>query len=110
MDDDVLRPCLAIDAGFFKWTQNYDRMVGFDGRSHSIVSQTDKWGRFRLSQLETERTNQYSLTLPRYAFLHKDYLDWYMTDLPRPIFDQDGDQFQLRRHCDVILCFVIDER
>jgi hypothetical protein len=34
IDDDVLRPCEAIDAGFFKWTEAPDRMVGFDGRLH----------------------------------------------------------------------------
>ena len=102
MDDDVLRPCLAIDAGFFKWTQNYDRMVGFDGRSHSIVSQTNKWEYAYLS--ETERTNQYSLTLPRYAFLHKDYLDWYMTDLPRPIFDQVATNFNCE---DIAMSFFV---
>ncbi len=34
IDDDVLRPCEAIDAGFFKWTESPDRMVGFDGRLH----------------------------------------------------------------------------
>jgi hypothetical protein len=34
MDDDVLRPCEALDAGFFKWTQSPHRMVGFDGRLH----------------------------------------------------------------------------
>jgi hypothetical protein len=34
IDDDVLRPCEAIDAGFFKWTRSPDRMVGFDGRLH----------------------------------------------------------------------------
>jgi len=34
IDDDVLRPCVAIDAGFFKWTVAPDRMVGFDARVH----------------------------------------------------------------------------
>ena len=34
LDDDVLRPCEAIDAGFFKWTQSPHRMVGFDARVH----------------------------------------------------------------------------
>jgi hypothetical protein len=34
IDDDVLRPCEAMDAGFFKWTQSPHRMVGFDGRMH----------------------------------------------------------------------------
>lgn len=34
IDDDVLRPCEAIDSGFFKWTQYPERMVGFDARLH----------------------------------------------------------------------------
>lgn len=34
IDDDVLRPCEALDAGFFKWTQSPHRMVGYDGRLH----------------------------------------------------------------------------
>jgi hypothetical protein len=34
IDDDVLRPCEAIDAGFFKWTLHPDRMIGFDARIH----------------------------------------------------------------------------
>jgi hypothetical protein len=34
MDDDVLRPCEAIDSGFFKWTKSPHRMVGFDARTH----------------------------------------------------------------------------
>lgn len=42
MDDDVLRPCVAIDAGFFQWTENPTRMVGFDARSH-IVHDDETW-------------------------------------------------------------------
>jgi hypothetical protein len=42
IDDDVLRPCEAIDSGFFKWTQNPDRMVGFDGRVH-VESEGGTW-------------------------------------------------------------------
>ena len=34
----------------------------------------------------TEKSNQYDMSLPRYCFLHRDYLNSYMTDLPRPIF------------------------
>ena len=77
-------------------------MVGFDGRSHTIVSQTNKWQYSYLS--ETERANQYSLTLPRYAFLHKDYLDWYMTDLPRPIFNQVAANFNCE---DIAMSFFV---
>ena len=39
MDDDVLRPCDAIDSGFFQWTQSPERFVGFDYRIH--VEQED---------------------------------------------------------------------
>lgn len=41
IDDDVLRPCEAIDSGFFKWTINPDRMVGFDARLHE--EREDTW-------------------------------------------------------------------
>jgi hypothetical protein len=34
IDDDVLRSCDAIDAGFFQWTKSPHRMVGFDFRTH----------------------------------------------------------------------------
>lgn len=42
IDDDVLRPCEAIDVGFFKWTQSPDRMVGFDGRIH-VENEDGSW-------------------------------------------------------------------
>lgn len=42
MDDDVLRPCEAIDSGFFQWTQSPDRFVGFDYRLH-VVQDDGSW-------------------------------------------------------------------
>jgi hypothetical protein len=45
IDDDALRPCEALDAGFFKWTRFPDRMVGFDARVH--VEDPD--GRWKVS-------------------------------------------------------------
>lgn len=33
LDDDVLRPCAALDAAFLRWTRHPDRMVGFDART-----------------------------------------------------------------------------
>ena len=104
IDDDVLRPCAAIDAGFFKWTQNPHRMIGFDGRSHTIVSNGNSktWKYAYLS--ETERTNRYSISLPRYAFLHRDYLNWYMTDLPRPIFNRVATSFNCE---DIVMSFFV---
>lgn len=72
IDDDVLRPCEALDSGtlaqrlglvrrtqkivnllqptgFFKWTRHPDRMVGYDGRGYKIkdnkwkVCSTESW-------------------------------------------------------------------
>ena len=36
VDDDVLRPCEAMDAGFYRWTDHPDRIVGYDTRLHII--------------------------------------------------------------------------
>eukprot|EP00540_Astrosyne_radiata_P022887 CAMPEP_0116833666 /NCGR_PEP_ID=MMETSP0418-20121206/6563_1 /TAXON_ID=1158023 /ORGANISM="Astrosyne radiata, Strain 13vi08-1A" /LENGTH=246 /DNA_ID=CAMNT_0004463141 /DNA_START=31 /DNA_END=771 /DNA_ORIENTATION=+ len=85
MDDDVLRPCEAIDSGFFKWTENPSRMVGFDARSYE-VKEEGHWSYAYMSV--TEKANRYSLTLPRYCFIHRDYLNWYFTDMPKPILEK----------------------
>jgi len=37
LDDDVMRPCVALDAAFVRWTRHPDRMVGFDARTHVVV-------------------------------------------------------------------------
>jgi hypothetical protein len=42
IDDDLLRPCEAIDAGFFKWTKSPHRMVGFDARIH-VENEDGTW-------------------------------------------------------------------
>lgn len=92
IDDDVLRPCLALDVAFDKWRRNPDRMVGFDARTIVMVKTTNdtnnsnsnaKWMYGFLST--TEKTNQYALTLTRFAFVHRDYLDSYFTDMPAKI-------------------------
>ena len=44
------------------------------------------------------------MSLPRYAFLHRDYLDWYMTDLPRPILDHVAEHFNCE---DIAMSFFI---
>lgn len=90
IDDDVLRPCEAIDAGFFRWTDHPDRIVGFDARIHTVQTLNNEnhqevWAYGYLSQVRKE--NKYSLTLPRYCFLHRDYLHMYMTLLPKTIID-----------------------
>jgi hypothetical protein len=83
IDDDVIRPCEAIDSGFFKWTHNPHRMVGFDARDHIENDTTATWEYGYLST--TKEQNKYSLSLTRYCFLHRDYMDHYMTKLPKTI-------------------------
>jgi len=102
LDDDVLRPCVALDAAFLRWTRHPERMVGFDARTHVLVAgdsneeskegglknnnndEKPKWKYGYMST--TESSNRYSMTLPRASFLHRDYLDLYSLALPRPIY------------------------
>jgi glucuronyl/N-acetylglucosaminyl transferase EXT2 len=126
IDDDVLRPCIAIDAGFFKWIDNPDRMVGFDARGHGIVKaadtaasdkslvgpdqtqqqkQDEHWSYSYLST--TEKTNQYSLTLPRYAFVHRDYLDSYFTAMPAVIRETVATNFNCE---DIAMSFWVSSQ
>ena len=102
IDDDVLRPCLALDAGFVKWTRNYDRQVGYDARSHEVLSVDDGEGegdnngniRWKYAYLSTtEKSNTYSITLTRYCFLHRDYLRQYTTVMPQKIRDVVAQHF-----------------
>lgn len=74
LDDDILRPCIAYDWAFDKWTRNPDRMVGYDPRSH-VIKEDGSWSYQTLTP--TERDNHYSFVLTRCAFLHADYMDWY---------------------------------
>ena len=75
-DDDVIRPCEAMDAGFALWMMNPDRMVGFDARGHGISKDDNgHWTYVALSG--TQQSNKYSLALTRFAFLHRDYLTSY---------------------------------
>ena len=91
VDDDVLRSCEAIDAGFYRWTDHPDRMVGFDFRVHMILDhgredRIDKnpiWSYGYLSS--SQKRNAYSITLPRFCFIHRDYLHLYMQFAPSRI-------------------------
>lgn len=90
IDDDVLRPCIALESGFRKWTMNPDRQVGFDARSHE-VEKTNRWKYAYMST--TEHTNRYSITLTRCSFTHRDYLTWYTTKMPESIRDTVAKNF-----------------
>lgn len=89
VDDDVLRSCEAIDAGFYRWTDHPDRIVGFDFRVH-LISTNRKIQRLDTNPIWTYgylssalKSNQYSMTLPRYCFIHRDYLDLYTKFAPQ---------------------------
>lgn len=88
IDDDVLRPCLALESAFARWKANPDRIVGFDARSHQVVrgeTTEPKWKYGYLST--TEHANAYSITLTRCCFVHCDYLRSYWTTMPSSIRD-----------------------
>ncbi|KAL7555602.1 hypothetical protein ACA910_021012 [Epithemia clementina (nom. ined.)] len=118
-DDDILRPCQAMDAGFALWTMNPDRLVGFDARritflkepaamtirdgdeeeeeeEHAMLAVDDPSSSSSLSSsssasdeywgyggvTETNKANDYSLVLTRFAFCHVNYLHSYTHDMP----------------------------
>ena len=102
MDDDVLRPCDAIDAGFFRWVSHPERLVGYDARLHIPDM---KYGHFEYGyKSATEKYNRYSITLPRYCFVHRDYLDLYMTYAPGPILERVERTFECE---DIALSFFV---
>mmetsp|Transcript_47566 Transcript_47566/g.54942 ORF Transcript_47566/g.54942 Transcript_47566/m.54942 type:complete len:473 (+) Transcript_47566:30-1448(+) len=90
IDDDVLRPCEAIDSGFFKWIKSPHRMVGFDARTH-VENEDGSWEYGYLST--TKKENKYSLSLTRYCFIHRDYMIYYMNNLPNIILDTVATNF-----------------
>ena len=121
LDDDVLRPCEALDAAFLRWTRHPERMIGFDVRTHVVVEKredetkknkeganniaattTTNWKYGYMST--TEKSNSYSLTLPRASFLHKDYLDLYIMAMPRPIYLYVAEHFECE---DIAMSFFV---
>lgn len=83
VDDDVLRPCLALDVAFAKWTSNPDRLVGFDARTHVVENSGKDGTTWKYGYLSTTtHTNRYSITLSRCAFVHVDHLRSYTHDIP----------------------------
>lgn len=90
IDDDVIRPCEAIDAGFFKWVKSPHRMVGFDARTH-VENDDGSWQYGYLST--TKKENMYSLSLTRYCFVHRDYMTQYTRELPQKMLDTVAKNF-----------------
>jgi glucuronyl/N-acetylglucosaminyl transferase EXT2 len=112
IDDDILRPCLALDQGFFKWTLHPDRQVGYDARGYNLQQYessiddtatttaitttppttatatlaTSKWAYSYEST--TKKSNTYSITLSRFSFQHVDYITSYMEQMPAAIRDK----------------------
>lgn len=76
-------------------------MVGFDARTH-VAEDDGTWKYGYMST--TEKSNKYSLSLPRYCFVHADYLKSYMTQLPRPIFNHVHEVFNCE---DIAMSFWI---
>jgi len=101
IDDDVIRPCQALDSGFFKWVKSPHRMVGFDARDH-IENPGGDWEYGYLST--TQKMNMYSMSLTRSCFIHRDYLDHYMNKLPKKILETVAKNFNCE---DIAMSFMI---
>ena len=102
VDDDVLRPCVALDVGFAKWYENPTRLIGYDYRLHLVnegeYKQQQHYDEAMMEPKKSKRgignrthlqqwsygfrsvaikTNSYSIVLTRFAFLHAVHLDLY---------------------------------
>jgi len=110
VDDDVLRSCEAINSGFYYWTDYPDRIVGFDFRVHMAsnhirddrIDRNPIWSYGYLSS--TQKRNQYSITLPRFCFIHRHYLNLYMKYAPTRIIKTVGDNFNCE---DIAMSFFV---
>jgi hypothetical protein len=51
-----------------------------------------------------EKANRYSLSLPRYCFVHRNYMDWYTSDLPQNILDKIAKHLNCE---DIAMSFLI---
>ncbi|KAL7503551.1 hypothetical protein ACHAXN_001341 [Cyclotella atomus] len=105
LDDDVLRPCEALDAAFLRWTRHPERMLGFDVRTHVVEESKEGQTTWKYGYMSTtEKSNRYSLTLPRASFLHRDYLDLYTMALPRPMYAYIAQHFECE---DIAMSFLV---
>lgn len=117
IDDDVLRSCEAIDAGFYRWSDHPDRIIGYDTRVHMIsdadASESTRDGTQRIDKnpvwsygylSSTRKRNRYSITLPRFCFIHKDYLDLYIEYAPKRVLQTVGKHFNCE---DIAMSFFV---
>ena len=47
LDKDVLRPCVALDAAFVRWTRHLKQMGGFDARTQVVAGDSNNEGNTR---------------------------------------------------------------
>ena len=110
IDDDILRPCEALDAAFIRWTRHPSRLVGFDARSHRIDSKMINPKNVSESSAAAweygmvGKSNLYSMTLTKTCFVHRDYLDIYTMALPRPIYHHIDKHFECE---DIAMSFLV---
>jgi glucuronyl/N-acetylglucosaminyl transferase EXT2 len=117
-DDDVIRPCIALESAFLKWTRNPDRQVGFDARTILTTAATaapaEEAGRNLRYQYgymsATERNNQYAISLTRYSFQHVDYLHSYMSDADWSVLSKIRASVDTNFNCeDIAMSFWISK-
>ena len=111
VDDDVLRSCEAINSGFYHWTDHPDRIVGFDFRVHMASNNRSRDDRIDRNPIwsygylsSTQKRNQYSMTLQRFCFIHRHYLNLYMEYAPTRIIKTVGDHFNCE---DIAMSFFV---
>lgn len=82
IDDDMIRPCEALDNAFFRWTRAPERMVGFEPRFIKWEPRPSRIIYGRNNPIDRKGlTGEYNIALTSMAFFHRDYMKFYVSDL-----------------------------
>eukprot|EP00978_Attheya_sp_CCMP212_P032813 scaffold129712_cov50-Attheya_sp.AAC.1 len=82
IDDDIIYPCCeALDNAFFWWVHSLDLMVTFQPRGVIWMGPPRRLAYLKDPANRNKGFGVYSLALTSAAFLHHDYMDYYMQDL-----------------------------
>ena len=101
-DDDLRIPCSDLEVGFQTWRQFPDRIVGFVNRWHQLQEDGKTW-KYAFPNSKS-MIPWYSMILTDASFLHRNWLEKFLSDSPRGIIDF----IEKHRNCeDIAMNFLV---
>lgn len=83
LEDENVFLCEALESGFYRWTRHPERILGYEPRFHKENSFQWEYSTYT----EAMTANRYSMVLISSAFVHRDYLSLYTSQLPRSMYN-----------------------